>query len=649
MIGGFSTIFVLGFAVTAFKYFEIYKQGVQQEWSDATPEEQISQYTFYMSRMAIISFVSLVMYKIREIMFQKTKRKIGRDVHRVTLKRVLLAPVNIFFDVTPLGKIVKIFMEDLNVFYGQVLDCPNAMFEMGSHLLVVLSMMFAIGNWNILVPMFSMMIYLGQKISKPYTYADNQLHKVGATLWTPIHSYFHESMRGKSIIRAFQQEQQIIDKQNEMLDKTTTHFIAHHSCWNWYQLRMVWLVKWIQICCVLICIKNKGIVNNVALVLLVNWSDMGWLQHFFGCYNWGQRLMCDVQRVFNLQDAPQENYEQPVDTKVQESWPEKGEIDFKDVELRYRPNTEVVLRKLNFKAVPGEKIGVVGRTGAGKSTISMALTRIVELQGGTISIDGLDISKIGIARLRSEITMIPQDPIMFEGTLKYNLDPFDESSEERMIELIKKAGLEYLLEGVSKKELKDKEEKEAKEKARKALLQDDEDEEDDDKKKDEKKDGDKDKKEDEKKDDEKKDDENKDDEKKDGEKKDDEKKDEDDGKGLKFKVQEEGKNLSVGERQLVCIIRAILRCNKIVILDEATANIDVVTEQAIQKLISEEFKGATVMCIAHRLNTIIRSDKVLVMDKGQAIEFDSPQALMANRKSVFNKMLKEIRKSEQEI
>ena len=412
---------------------------------------------------------------------------------------------------------------------------------------------------------------------------------MGATLWTPIHSYFHESMRGKSIIRAFQQEQQIIDKQNEMLDKTTTHFIAHHSCWNWYQLRMVWLVKWIQVCCVLICITNKGVVNNVALVLLINWSDMGWLQHFFGCYNWGQRLMCDVQRVFNLQDAPQENYEQPKETTVQESWPQKGEIAFKDVELRYRPNTEVVLRKLNFTAVPGEKIGVVGRTGAGKSTISMALTRIVELQSGTIAIDGLDISKVGIARLRSEITMIPQDPIMFEGTLKYNLDPFDESTEERMIELIKKAGLEYLLEGVSRKELKDKEEKEAKEKARKALLgEDEEDEKSDDDKKDEKKEDDKkdeksdekkDEKSDDKKEDDKKEDDKKEDDKKDGEKKDE--KEEDDGKGLKFKVQEEGKNLSVGERQLVCIIRAILRCNKIVILDEATANIDVVTEQAI--------------------------------------------------------------------
>ena len=113
-----------------------------------------------------------------------------------------------------------------------------------------------------------------------------------------------------------------------------------------------------------------------------------------------------------------------------------------------------------------------------------------------------------------------------------------------------------------------------------------------------------------------------------------------DGKGLKFKVQDEGMNLSVGERQLICIIRAILRCNKIIILDEATANIDVVTEQAIQKLLDEEFSGATVLCIAHRLNTIIKSDKVLVMDKGQAVEFDSPQVLMADRKSLFSKMLK---------
>lgn len=252
----------------------------------------------------------------------------------------------------------------------------------------------------------------------------------------------------------------------------------------------------------------------------------------------------------------------------------------------------------------------------------MALTRIVELMGGKIEIDGVDISKLDIEDLREQITMIPQDPIMFSGTLRYNLDPFDECTDERMIELIKKAGLEYLLEGVSKQELKEKNEKELKDKLAGKTTEEDESSSS----------------------------ENKEDEKK--EKKDDEKKEEDeeeDGKGLKFKVKEEGKNLSVGERQLICIIRAILRCNKIVILDEATANIDVVTEQAIQTLIKEEFQGATVMCIAHRLNTIIKSDKVLVMDKGQAIEFDSPKALMADKTSVFSGMLKEKKRSTEEF
>lgn len=124
--------------------------------------------------------------------------------------------------------------------------------------------------------------------------------------------------------------------------------------------------------------------------------------------------------------------------------------------MRYRPNTDVVLRKLNFEVAPGHKVGIVGRTGAGKSTISMVLTRIVELMGGAIEIDGVDISKLDIADLRSQITMIPQDPIMFLGTLRYNLDPFDEHPDEHIIQLIKKAGLDYLLEGVSKQELKDR-------------------------------------------------------------------------------------------------------------------------------------------------------------------------------------------------
>ena len=285
----------------------------------------------------------------------------------------------------------------------------------------------------------------------------------------------------------------------------------------------------------------------------------------------------------------------------------------------------------------------------------MALSRIVELEKGSIEIDGVDIAKsVPLKKLRDQITIIPQDPTLLNGTLRYNLDPFDEQKDERIIELVKKAGLEYLFEGSSKKEKQEKKKEEEKEEKKKkdgkAYVSESEDEDDK-----STKDGESDKKEDKDKKDKKEGDEEdksnfimkfvrklwkkKDDKKVEEEKKKDEKKEDEDGKGLKFKIQEEGKNLSVGERQLICIIRAILRHNKMVLLDEATANIDVVTEQAIQKLISEEFEGATVLTIAHRLNTIIKSDKVLHLDKGRVLEFDSPQALMADENSHFSKLL----------
>ena len=385
------------------------------------------------------------------------KRKhIGRNIHKQILKKVLQAPVNIFFDVTPIGKISSIFNGDLEVFYGRLLDPLHGIFEMASHVLVVISSYYAIGNFSVTVMTFIVMLYIMSKISKPYLSADNQLHKVGSTLWTPIRSYFHESLRGTTIIRAFDQEQTILNRQNQLLDRSTTHFIAHHSCWCWYNTRMFVATKMISLLTIYIVLTSKGLVNNVALVLLINWSmDMPWLMHIFGCLNHFMRMMVQVQRVFNLKKAPQEKL--VGEQMVEEQWPQQGKIEFKDVELRYRPNTDIVLRKLNFEVSPGHKVGIVGRTGAGKSTISMALTRIVELEGGKIEIDGVDTSKLNIPDLRSQITMIPQDPIMFLGTLRYNLDPFDEHTDERIMELVKKAGLEYLLEGCSKQELKEKE------------------------------------------------------------------------------------------------------------------------------------------------------------------------------------------------
>lgn len=220
-----------------------------------------------MKTFATVSVVGLALGTIRDVVMTRMKRKVGSNVHKETLKRVLLAPVNIFFDVTPIGKILNIFTGSMHVFYGGIIEPIKHIMNMSSHVLVVFYFLFSIGNWRILIPVLAVMFVLMYRISLPYLSCDNQLHKVGSNLWTPIHSFFHESMRGKSIIRAFQQEESIMARQNALLDHTTTHFIAHHSCWIYYNLRMTYATMIFSVLTVVVCVMNKGLVSNTSLVI----------------------------------------------------------------------------------------------------------------------------------------------------------------------------------------------------------------------------------------------------------------------------------------------------------------------------------------------------------------------------------------------
>ena len=235
---------------------------------------------------------------------------------------------------------------------------------------------------------------------------------------------------------------------------------------------------------------------------------------------------------------------------IDSNWPKEGKIKFENYSVKYRPNTEIVLKKLNLN----EKIGVVGRTGSGKSTICLCLFRILEPYEGTIYIDNEDITKLGLDILRKNLTIIPQDPCLMEGSLKYNIDPFNIKEDAEIVSILKKIGFEYT---------------------------------------------------------------------------------EPDDKILDRKIEQNGSNLSVGEKQLVCIARAIIRKTKIVIMDEATANIDMTTEEKIQKALQYVLNDSTVITVAHRIKTIIEYDKILVLDNGNIIEFDTPQNLLKNEKSLF--------------
>jgi len=254
--------------------------------------------------------------------------------------------------------------------------------------------------------------------------------------------------------------------------------------------------------------------------------------------------------------------------------------------VRYRPETDIVLKGLSFDVSARHKVGVVGRTGAGKSTLSLVLSRILEVESGSVSIDGVNIANVDLNKLRDKITVIPQEPVIFRDTIKFNLDPTGTVPDAEIESLLKEAGLEELLKREPEKRKKNKwffAELEA---------------------------------------------------------------EEGNGKGIYYKLNDGGDSLSVGEKQLLCICRAVLRKNKIVVLDEATANIDIVTEQKIYKLIDWAFKDSTVLTIAHRLNTVLNSDRVLVMDDGKVVEYDDPTVLAKDPSSRLSHLLKDIKKEE---
>lgn len=274
--------------------------------------------------------------------------------------------------------------------------------------------------------------------------------------------------------------------------------------------------------------------------------------------NWMVRMMSDLESnivaVERVKEYSKTETEAPwvvEGSRPPEGWPPRGEVEFRDYSVRYRPGLDLVLKKLSVHVRGGEKVGIVGRTGAGKSSMTLCLFRILEAAEGEIRIDGLNVADIGLHDLRSQLTIIPQDPILFSGTLRMNLDPFGNYSEEDIWHALELAHLHMFV------------------RAQPA--------------------------------------------------------------GLDFLCSEGGENLSVGQRQLVCLARALLRKSRILVLDEATAAIDLETDDLIQATIRTQFDHCTVLTIAHRLNTIMDYTRILVLDKGAVAEFDSPTNLIAAR------------------
>uniref|UniRef100_A0A4X2LY92 ATP binding cassette subfamily C member 6 n=1 Tax=Vombatus ursinus TaxID=29139 RepID=A0A4X2LY92_VOMUR len=399
------------------------------------------------------------------------------------------------------------------------------------------------------------------KVNKYYIASSRQIRRLAGASRSPIISHFGETLSGVSTIRAFGHQQRFISQNRDLINENLVCFYNNIISNRWLSVRLKFLGDILVFFAALLAVLAGDAMDSTTVGLIISYA-----LNITQSLNFWVRKTCEIEtnaisieRVFEYtnikKEAPWIKSNRPPS-----HWPDKGIVEFVNYEARYRPDLGLALQNVTFQTHSEEKIGIVGRTGAGKSTLTNCLFRIVEKSGGKIIIDGIDISTIGLHDLRGKLNIIPQDPVLFSGTLQMNLDPLENCSDNELWEALELCHLKDFVQSLPKR--------------------------------------------------------------------------------LLHEISEGGENLSAGQRQLVCLARALLRKTKILVLDEPTASVDYETDNLVQTTIQKEFADCTILTIAHRLHTVMDSERILVLDSGRIIEFETPQNLI-RQKGLFSEMVKE--------
>ncbi|KAF9909398.1 hypothetical protein BX616_011195 [Lobosporangium transversale] len=528
-------------------------------------------------------------------------------LHENLLTRLLRLPMS-FFDTTPLGRVVNRFSSD--IFSVDELTPWNFInvFMCGTSVLgtiVVIAITTPV-FLAVVPPLF--IVYL--LVQTYFIHTSRTLKRIESVSKSPIYQHFSETLAGVTTIRALAANERFIHDNAAKADTAANAYFSWVVTNRWLQIRLEALGSVVVLAAALFAVLSRNSLSSANVGLALSYAlsvtqDITWLV----------RSYCDLQNqlvaVERVDEYANKNPEAPAETDVvlPENWPNEGRVEFRNYSTRYREGLDLVIKNISFTVEPAQKIGIVGRTGAGKSSLTLALFRIIEAanshwakashngadldadlskkditnekavdtsdvekitdleqvqveeDGGSIWIDGVDISTVGLNYLRQHLAIIPQDPTLFVGTVRENLDPFEELQDADLWEALERAHLKEHISSLAG--------------------------------------------------------------------------------GLSFKVSQNGDNFSVGQRSLICLARALLRKTKILILDEATAAVDVETDELIQRTIRKEFKDRTILTIAHRIKTVMDSDKILVLEKGRVEEFESPTVLLQRPDSLFYSLAKQ--------
>ncbi|KAI0718208.1 multidrug resistance-associated ABC transporter [Cerioporus squamosus] len=491
----------------------------------------------------------------------------GLRMFKAAFNAVVRSPVS-FFDTTPIGRIMSRLSKDqdtldaeMSIIASNVTHCSSVVGTAG----------LVFYTFPYLGIIFVPMIIFYYAASLYYRRSSVEVKRVDSLLRSNLFASYSETLTGLSTVRAYRSQRRFVSKSEESLDQENRAYYMTIAIQCWLAVRLDILGNLLILGIGLFAAGFRRSVDpsKIGVVLTYTLSTT-----LVTTYAHNEQNFNAVERILHYTEQPSEGAATtPNDPPP--SWPESGAIEFKDVEMAYRPGLPPVLKDVSFKVNPGEKVGIVGRTGAGKSSLLQALFRIVNVQKGRIEIDGRNIADIGLDVLRGRLALVPQDSVLFQGTLRDNLDPQRTRTDAEIIDALRRAGL-LPKDGPVDPTVEAK-------------------------------------------------------------------------FSLDSTVGDEGSNYSAGEKQLLALCRALVRNSRIIVLDEATSNVDVETDSKVQRTIQTEFASSTLLCIAHRLNTIVYYDRVLVMDAGKVVEFDTPLNLFDKEDSVFRSLCNEANLSRNDI
>lgn len=481
-------------------------------------------------------------------------------IYRNSLSALIKAPMT-FFDTTPIGRILNRFSKDTDDMDQAV---PQSITELGNCLMQLLSTLIFI---SVIQPIFLagmvplMVVYYFLQMYYRRSYVE--LQRNDATTRSPVYAHFSETLTGVETVRAYGLQKKFTTKSDDQIDFNHRAYWSLKTADQWLSLRLDFIGACLVVLVALLAVANRNSLSaSLAALSLSEILDVtGFLKYAVQSSAQFEARFNAVERILQYRKLEPESARKVEGKAAAPGWPSAGALSYRGVWMQYRPELDPVLKGISFDVAAGEKIGIVGRTGSGKSSLIVTLFRLVEPLEGAITLDGQNILELGLEDVRSRIAAIPQDPVLFSGTVRSNLDPYDRHADHELWEALGHVALKEYISALSL--------------------------------------------------------------------------------GLQARVSEGGDNFSTGQRQLLCVARALLRKPKVLVADEATAAVDSETDALIQRTIRSSFKDSTVLTIAHRLNTILDSTKVLVMDDGHVAEFDTPAALIAKRGGIFRAMVLE--------